>query len=109
LAIRHPERVRGLIIQNGDIDEDTLGPKYQLLRRHWEAPTPETRAQIQSAISKAGFEEEFLNEVRPELAARIAPDLWELHWSLMTPHRQRIALREVVPLARDFLDRVHAG
>ncbi|MGE0241260.1 MAG: alpha/beta fold hydrolase, partial [Parvibaculaceae bacterium] len=30
-------------------------------------------------------------DVRPELAERIPPDLWELHWPLMTEARKKIA------------------
>jgi pimeloyl-ACP methyl ester carboxylesterase len=38
------------------------------------------------------FKEEFLNAVRPELTGRIPPDLWKLHWSLVTPRRKEIAI-----------------
>lgn len=91
LAIRRPERIAALIIQNGDIYEDALGPKYASLREYWGDPTPERQAALGEAVSLAGFEEEFLNDVRPELAERIPPDLWHLHWSLMTPERREIA------------------
>ncbi|WP_433713476.1 alpha/beta fold hydrolase [Nocardia sp. CA-084685] len=35
LAISAPERVRGMIVQNGDIYEDQHGPKYAPLKRFW--------------------------------------------------------------------------
>jgi pimeloyl-ACP methyl ester carboxylesterase len=35
LAMEAPERVAALIIQNGDIYEDELGPKYDWLRDYW--------------------------------------------------------------------------
>ena len=35
LAIRAPGRVAALIIQNGDIYEDQLGPKYETLKAYW--------------------------------------------------------------------------
>jgi pimeloyl-ACP methyl ester carboxylesterase len=41
LALRAPERVAALIIQNGDIYEDEMGPKYEWLRSYWENPTDE--------------------------------------------------------------------
>ncbi|MFG3343327.1 alpha/beta fold hydrolase [Glycomyces sp. NPDC048151] len=91
LAIAAPERVSALIVQNGDIYEDALGPKYQGLREYWERPTPEGRATLEAAVSEAGFREEFLNDVRPDLAARIPPDLWTLAWSqLDTPERRAV-------------------
>lgn len=75
LAIAQPDRIQGLIIQNGDIYEDTLGPKYEALRAYWADPTPEGYAKIAAGITKEEFRKEFLNDVRPELTERIPPDL----------------------------------
>ena len=36
LAIAEPHRIAALIIQNGDVYEDTLGPQYAELRRYWD-------------------------------------------------------------------------
>ncbi len=35
LAMKAPERIAALIIQNGDIYEDELGPKYDGLKDYW--------------------------------------------------------------------------
>ncbi|MGK6315335.1 alpha/beta fold hydrolase [Neorhizobium sp. DT-125] len=98
LAIRRPERIAALIIQNGDIYEDVLGPKYAGLQEYWRNPTEEGRRKIADAVREEGFREEFLNEVRPELAERIPPDLWRLHWSLMDERRRRIAVDVIAGL-----------
>jgi pimeloyl-ACP methyl ester carboxylesterase len=91
LAIKRPERVRALVIQNGDIYRDVLGPKYAALTQYFEHPSPELRAKLVAAVSEEGFRDEFLNEVRPEIARRIPPDLWKLHWMLSnTPKRREI-------------------
>jgi pimeloyl-ACP methyl ester carboxylesterase len=88
LAIMDPARVIAQIIQNGDIPyEDALGPKYADIEKAWTLPIERMRAEIRNAVSEAGFKEEFLNDVRPGLADRIAPDLWRLHWSLTTARR----------------------
>ncbi|RCS22901.1 alpha/beta hydrolase [Phyllobacterium salinisoli] len=98
LAIRRPERITALIIQNGDIYADQLGPKYASLQKYFRNPTPEGRASLGEAVSEEGFRDEFLNDVRPELARRIPPDLWKLHWSLMTPRRREIAIDVIAGL-----------
>jgi pimeloyl-ACP methyl ester carboxylesterase len=91
LAIKAPHRVVALIIQNGDIPyEDALGPKYADLERLWTLPPAEMRQRIGEAVSLEEFRQEFLNAVRPELVDRIAPDLWTLHWALVTPQRKAI-------------------
>lgn len=98
LAIRRPEKIAALIIQNGDIYEDVLGPKYAGLQEYWRNPTEKGRQTIADAVSEEGFKEEFLNEVRPELAERISPDLWKLHWSLMDERRRKIAVDVIAGL-----------
>src|SRR5688572_7311334 len=90
LAIRRPERITALIIQNGDIYEDQLGPKYAGLQEYFRNPTPAGRAKLAEDVSESGYREEFLNEVHASLAERIPPDLWKLHWSLTTPQRREI-------------------
>jgi pimeloyl-ACP methyl ester carboxylesterase len=93
LAIKAPERIVALIIQNGDIPyEDALGPKYAEIEETWTLPPSEMRAKLAEAINEETFRQEFLNAVRPELVDRIPPDLWTLHWSLMTPRRREIAV-----------------
>ncbi|MBE7367143.1 alpha/beta fold hydrolase [Ramlibacter pallidus] len=99
LAIRAPERVAALVIQNGDIPyEDALGPKYADIEATWKLPAAQMRAKMVEAVTEEAFREEFLNDVRPELAATIPPDLWQLHWSLMTPQRREAAADLLVGL-----------
>lgn len=92
-AIRAPERVAALIVQNGDIYEDQLGPGYGYLREYWADPTPEKRAGLARAVSEEGFRHEFLNDVDGEVAERIGPDLWTLAAAqLLEPRRREIMI-----------------
>jgi pimeloyl-ACP methyl ester carboxylesterase len=94
LAIRAPERVAALIIQNGDIYEDVLGPKYAAIKRYWKDPSPDNRAVLEEAVSEKGFRDEFVGEIAEDQVDRIPPDLWKLHWPLMnTPVRRRLAVQ----------------
>lgn len=89
LAMRAPEKVAALVIQNGDIYEDALGPKYGWLRQFWANPTPEGIDKLAAHVTEEGFRDEFAGELPAHLAARVSPDLWRLHWSLMnTPERR---------------------
>ena len=49
LAIRRPELIAALIVQNGDIYEDQLGPQYAPLRDYWAHPTPDKRHKLAAA------------------------------------------------------------
>jgi pimeloyl-ACP methyl ester carboxylesterase len=94
LALRAPERVTALVIQNGDIYADVLGPKYDALLRYFAAPTSDGRRELARSVSLEGFRDEFLNDVRADLARRIPPDLWALAWSqLNDPVRREIMIR----------------
>jgi len=94
LAIRAPQRVAALIVQNGDIYEDQLGPKYSGLRAYWQDPTPERRETLAAAVSEEGFRDEFIGEVAEHLVERISPDLWRLSWPLQqSPRRREIMVR----------------
>ena len=102
LAIMHPERIVALIIQNGDIYEDQFGPKYGPLLKCFELPAREARIELGKAVSLEGFKEEFVNDVRPELAALVPPDLWQLHWSLMTPERREATIDVIAGLKENL-------
>jgi pimeloyl-ACP methyl ester carboxylesterase len=92
-AIAHPSRIRALIIQNGDIYADALGPKYETIQRFWRDPSPENRVPLEEAVSEEGFRAEFVGEVDDDVAQRVPPDLWKLHWPLMdTPVRRALSV-----------------
>ncbi|QEK91269.1 alpha/beta hydrolase [Achromobacter insolitus] len=102
LAMLAPHRVTALIIQNGDVPyEDALGPKYADIEATWALPPAEMRLAIGDSITEASFQEEFLNHVRPDIAERISPDLWTLHWSLMTARRKEIAIDLIAGLKQN--------
>lgn len=107
LAIAAPHRILALIVQNGDIYEDTLGPQYAGLKAYWDDPTPEKKAKLGEAINEEGFRDEFLNKVSGDVAARIPPDLWRLHWSLTDETRRQIYLDVIAGLRenRDWFPR----
>jgi pimeloyl-ACP methyl ester carboxylesterase len=88
-AIARPERIAALILQNGDIYEDELGPKYAAIKAYWADKSEETHLVLEEAVSEDGFREEFVGEVAEDVAARVPPDLWKLHWPLMDTARRR--------------------
>lgn len=98
LAMRRPERIAALIIQNGDIYEDALGPKYDGLKEIWKMNRAEGLAKLREFVSLEHFRDEFLNAVRADLGERIPPDMWELHWPLMTDQRRENVVRIIYDL-----------
>jgi pimeloyl-ACP methyl ester carboxylesterase len=111
LALSAPERVAGLVIQNGDVYADAFGPKYEFLEKSWRNPGPDSRRRIAEHVTLGGFRSEFAGELPDDVAKRISPDLATLHWALMsTPARiaNLIRLLEDQPSTLDWFPREQA-
>lgn len=52
IAIKHPERILGIISQNGNVYEEGLGKKWAARAEYWNHPTEELREQYKSAFAK---------------------------------------------------------
>jgi pimeloyl-ACP methyl ester carboxylesterase len=51
LALRHPERITGIVSQNGNAYEEGLSAGWNPIQRYWEAPTPENRAALKGLLT----------------------------------------------------------
>jgi pimeloyl-ACP methyl ester carboxylesterase len=47
LAIRHPEKIAGIIVQNGNAYEEGLREFWDPIKKYWGAATPENRAALE--------------------------------------------------------------
>lgn len=104
LSMKAPERIAALIIQNGDIYEDELGPKYKVLKDYWVNPTPEGRETLDRAVSEEGFRNELVGEISEHQIERISPDLWKLSWALMQQSQRREIMISLMEGLRENLD-----
>lgn len=91
LAMERPNSITGLIIQNGDIYEDALGPKYDGLKEYWKNPTPGKRQELTDSVSEEGFKKEFIGEISEGLVELLPPELWKLAGlQLLSPKRHEV-------------------
>ena len=51
LAMWHPERIKAIISQNGNMYVEGLGKKWEARKAYWQNPTPELRQQFSSAFA----------------------------------------------------------
>ena len=51
IAMKHPERILGIISQNGNVYAEGLGKKWEARAEYWRHPTPELRENYKSAFS----------------------------------------------------------
>lgn len=75
LAIKHPERVRGIVVQNAVVSIEGWDPVNTApLQAYWKERTPETEKPVRGIISAEGTRWQYVTgEPRPE---RISPDSW---------------------------------
>lgn len=76
LALKHPERVQGLIVQNGNAYAEGLMDFWNPLRAFWADPTPERRNALRQNLTPAATRWQYLDGVRD--TSRVSPDAWEL-------------------------------
>jgi pimeloyl-ACP methyl ester carboxylesterase len=75
IATRHPERVEGLVLQNGNAYEVGLGPGMQALQPYWKDRAANEGA-IRGFLTLEATRSQYLDGVAD--ATSVNPDLWEL-------------------------------
>lgn len=94
LARKCPERVLGLIIQNGNAHEEGLGEPWNLVKSYWADPTPENLAKIPEWLNYEGVKHTYVGDIPERLVPLVAPDGWHLDWERMSqPGRIDMQLR----------------
>lgn len=59
MALAHPERIAGIISQNGNAYEEGLGAAWEPIQRYWREPTLEHRNAIRPGLSFEGMKHEY--------------------------------------------------
>lgn len=92
IAARHPERVRGLIIQNGNAYDEGLEEFWNPIKAYWEDPAnPDKREALRSLTSIDATKWQYTHGVRD--TSLISPDTYTLDQALLDrPGNQEIQL-----------------
>jgi pimeloyl-ACP methyl ester carboxylesterase len=81
LATKHPERVRALVIQNGNAYDEGLREFWEPLKAFWREPSEVNRRKLATALELDGTKWQYTHGVRqPD---RISPDTWLLDQTLL--------------------------
>ena len=84
LATRAPERIRGLIVQNGAAHEDGLGPEWDSAKAFWADPSEANRAALGEWRTFEGVRNEYLGGAPEALQALHPCECWHLDWERMS-------------------------
>lgn len=75
LAVKYPERILGIVSQNGNVYQEGLGPKWAGRQAYWDEPTLELRKQYQSAFAPETIKGQYLGG---EKEGSVSPDGYSL-------------------------------
>jgi pimeloyl-ACP methyl ester carboxylesterase len=90
IATRHPERVQGLVLQNGNAYEVGLGPGMQALEPYWKDRAA-NEAAVRGVLTLEATRSQYLDGVVDPTS--VNPDLWELDQRyLELPGRDQVML-----------------
>jgi pimeloyl-ACP methyl ester carboxylesterase len=83
IAVRSPEKISALIVQNGNAYEEGLSAGWDALKAFWREPTPDRRNAIRAWVTEAGIRDQYLSGVPEAVARKMSPDTWTLDWALL--------------------------
>ena len=84
LATRRPDRIRGLIIQNGNAHEEGLGPQWDASKAFFADPTESNRAKLPEWLNFEGTRYQYIGDVPERLRRLYPPECWYLDWERMS-------------------------
>ena len=83
ICIKHPEKIRGIIVQNGNAYIEGIGPEWDDTRDYWANPTEEKKQKVSAFLSEEGVRMQYTAGLSEELLQRVSPETWILDWERM--------------------------
>ena len=74
LALRHPERITALVVQNGNAYEEGLKQFWNPIKAYWADGSQAHREALRAGLTLAATKSQYLDGVRDP--SRVAPDAW---------------------------------
>lgn len=84
LAMRHPERIQGLIVQNGNAHEEGLGPTWDATKAYWATPSQKNREKIGDWFNFEGTKDQYVGDVPERIKPQFSPEAWHLDWERLS-------------------------
>jgi pimeloyl-ACP methyl ester carboxylesterase len=84
LAMRAPDRVSGLIIQNANAHRSGFGPQWADTLAFWSAPNAKNEAAATAHLTPGGVRDQYVASVPADVAIRIDPQNWVEDWRVMS-------------------------
>lgn len=83
LCISHPEKITGIVVQNGNAYDEGIGPEWDETKDYWKNPTAEKKAKVSAFLSEEGVKMQYTGGLPETMLDRLGPELWLLDWERM--------------------------
>lgn len=80
LALLRPDRITGIIVQNGNAYEEGLSEGWDPIKAYWKDPNKENREKMRSWLTAEGTRQQYIAGIPEAQIEDFAPDSWELDW-----------------------------
>jgi pimeloyl-ACP methyl ester carboxylesterase len=84
ICVKHPEKIEGIIVQNGNAYMEGIGPQWDETRDYWEHPTEEKKKKVFAFISEEGVKWQYTAGISDELRTHVSPELSVVDWHAMS-------------------------
>jgi pimeloyl-ACP methyl ester carboxylesterase len=84
LATRAPDRIRGLIVQNGNAHDEGLGPDWDAPKAFFADPTEANRAKLTEWMNFETTRYQYIGNQPERLARLYPPEGWHLDWERLS-------------------------
>ena len=91
--MNHPEKIDGIIVQDGNAYDEGIGPQWDEVKDYWENPTEEKKKKVYAFLSEEGTKMQYTTGLPEKPLARVSPELWMLDWNFMKRPGYRYAVR----------------
>lgn len=108
LAMRAPEQVLGLIVQNANAHRTGFGSAWADTQAYWSSPTAENEAAATKHLTLEGTRDQYLSGVPADVAARIPAESWEEDWRIMQLPSRMKTQRALIANYGRYVDRFDA-
>jgi pimeloyl-ACP methyl ester carboxylesterase len=83
IAMKAPEQVLGLIVQNANAHRSGFGPNWAATQAFWADPSLENEAAATAHLTLEGIRDQYIVNVPQDVASRIPAECWEEDWRVM--------------------------
>jgi pimeloyl-ACP methyl ester carboxylesterase len=96
VAMREPESLLGLIVQNANAHRSGFGPQWKDTLAYYSHPNAQNEAAATAHLTYEGVRDQYIAGVPAEVAARIDPTVWEEDWRVMCLPGRRETQRALI-------------